>query len=600
MLPQRLHRVLPITIALLTLIAFLPALRNDFVNWDDETNFLENEAYRGLGADQIHWMWTSHLLGRYIPITWMTLGLDYSIWGMEPLGYHLTNIAWHAANAVLFYFLACQLFQWAIPAPSETIGARIPLAAFFAALVFAIHPLRVESVAWITERRDVVSGFFYLAAILVYIRGVRKSPERGLAPRNYWACFALFLLGILSKEIVVTLPVILLILDVYPLGRLRAGWFGREASRVWLEKLPFFAISLADSALALYIGHQEKVTASMAAINTLYRIAISVYGLAFYLWKTVLPFHLSPFYALTPHRIDIRALPLQLSIVVVIWIVAAALLFRRRFPAIPAAALAYGVTLIPVLGFFHNGRQIVADRYSYLACLGFALLAGAVLLLWDSPPEAPSLSDVGPGFQPAAGLLPGAFPTTHTPPPTTCKVAHALLRAASPLLATPAAVALIALLGFLTWRQSAVWQDSTTLWTYANSVDPSYMSFNNLGLAYVHQGNTVAAIEQFRYSIQMDPRFEFSHTNLGGAMLQLHEWDDAEQEFHIALAQKPDLVNAHTGLGYVLMEKGKLDEAIHEFETSLFIDPSYKPAQDNLEAARRLKQSGAQAREVAK
>jgi len=559
-LPQRLHRVLPITVALLTLIAFLPALHNDFVNWDDETNFIENEAYRGLGAAQIHWMWTSHLLGRYIPITWMTLGLDYSIWGMEPLGYHLTNIVWHAANAVLFYFLACLLFKWAIPEPSETIRNRIPLAAFFAALVFAIHPLRVESVAWITERRDVVSGFFYLAAILVYVHGVRNSTERGLAPRNYWACFALFLLGILSKEIVVTLPAILLILDVYPLGRLRANpasWFSREAAPVWLEKLPFFAISLADSALALYIGHQEKVTASMAALHTLYRIAISVYGLAFYLWKTVLPFHLSPFYALTPHRIDIRALPLQLSIVVVVWIIAAAFLFRSRFPAIPAAALAYGVTLIPVLGFFHNGRQIVADRYSYLACLGFALLAGAFLLLFDQP------------------------------------IAAALRNGASIAL-----FAIVTLLGFLTWRQSAVWQDSTTLWTYANSADPSYMSFNNLGLAYVHQGNTIAAIEQFRYSIQMDPRFEFSHTNLGGAMLQLHEWDDAENEFHIALAQKPDLVNAHTGLGYVLMEKGKLDQAIQEFETSIAIDPTYKPAQDNLEAARRLKRSGAQVRDV--
>ena len=208
------------TIAVLTLIAFLPALRNDFVNWDDEVNFLENEAYRGLGWDQIHWMWTSHVMGRYIPITWMTLGLDYSIWGMEPLGYHLTNIVWHAANAVLFYWIACLLFRWAIPHASETIRNRIPLAAFLSALLFAIHPLRAESVAWITERRDVVSGFFYLAAILVYVRGVRDTPERTLARKNYWTCFVLFLLGILSKEMVVTLPVILLILDVYPLGRL--------------------------------------------------------------------------------------------------------------------------------------------------------------------------------------------------------------------------------------------------------------------------------------------------------------------------------------------------------------------------------------------
>ena len=561
MAQQRFQRILPVTVALLTIIAFLPALNNDFVNWDDETNFLENEAYRGLGWEQIHWMWTSHLMGRYIPITWMTLGLDYSIWGMEPLGYHLTNIVWHAANAVLFYLVACALFQWASPKAADAIRNRIPVAAFLTAMLFAVHPLRVESVAWITERRDVVSGFFCLAAILIYVRGVGNTPERRLARRNYWGCFALFVLGILSKEMVVTLPAILLILDVYPLGRLGGarGWFGRDARRVWMEKIPFFAVSLADSALAIYVGHLEKVTASMAVLNPLYRVAISVYGLAFYLWKTALPWHLSPFYALIAHRIDIRALPLQLSIVVVIWVIAAAFLFRRRFPAIPAAVLAYAVTLVPVLGFFHNGRQITADRYSYLACLGWALLAGGCLLLFDRPFSA------------------------------------AIRRSAM-----MAACLVAALLGFLTWRQTEKWQDSITLWTYTNSIDPSYMSFNNLGLAFVRQGNTVAAIEQFRYSIQMDPTFEFSHMNLGGAMLQLHEWDDAEKEFHLALAQKPDLVNAHAGLGYALMEKGELDQAIHEFQAALASDPNYKPALDNLEAVRRLKLSGAPARDGAK
>src|SRR5450432_810587 len=142
---QRLYRLFPASIALLTLIVFLPTLRNDFVNWDDEMNFLFNESYRGLGWDQLHWMWTSHLMGRYIPLTWMTLGLDYSIWGMEPLGYHLTNILWHTANAVVFYYLALALLRRAIPESSVEMRNRIPWGACFAALIFALHPLRAES-----------------------------------------------------------------------------------------------------------------------------------------------------------------------------------------------------------------------------------------------------------------------------------------------------------------------------------------------------------------------------------------------------------------------------------------------------------------------
>ncbi|HYL76240.1 MAG TPA: tetratricopeptide repeat protein [Bryobacteraceae bacterium] len=547
---QRLYRLFPATIALLTLIAFLPALRNDFVNWDDETNFLLNEAFRGLGLDQIHWMWTSHLNGRYIPLSWMTLGLDYSIWGMEPLGYHLTNILWHAANAVVFYFLALALFRWAIPESAAERRDRIPLGALFAAMLFAVHPLRAESVAWITERRDVVSGFFYLLTILIYVRGVQDSPARPLQRKYYWACFALFILGILSKEMVVTLPAILLILDVYPLGRLPAApsrWFTPEVRSVWLEKIPFFAVSIADSALALYVGHQEKISASMAALSPFRRFAISIYGLAFYLWKSILPVHLSAFYALTPYRVDPRGLPFQLSVVLVAWMIAAAVLFRRRYPALTAAFLAYGFTLIPVLGIFHNGRQITADRYTYLPCLGLALLAGACVL----------------GFQKRGGTL-----------------------------AVATAALIVCALGFLTWRQVQVWHDSETLWTHAIAVEPSYMAFNNLGLALSASGDTAGAIDKYRTSIQIHPEFEISHTNLGASLLELQEWDEAANEFQIALNLSPGLVNAHAGLGFALMKQGNLDQAIDQFQIALRIDPDYKPARTNLDRAQILKRSG--------
>src|SRR3989449_1673196 len=159
--------LVPALIALVTFAAFLPALHNQFVNWDDDKNFLENPHYRGLGWTQLSWMWTTHM-GHYIPLTWMTFGLDYLLWGMNPRGYHLTNLLLHAANAVVFFFITRRLLTRALPSPSER-GHALAVSAAFAALVFAIHPLRVESVAWATERREFLSGSFYLPAAPAFL-----------------------------------------------------------------------------------------------------------------------------------------------------------------------------------------------------------------------------------------------------------------------------------------------------------------------------------------------------------------------------------------------------------------------------------------------
>src|SRR5438128_1873388 len=174
---QRWRRwLVPALTAFVTFAAFLPTLNNQFVDWDDQRNFLENPHYRGLAWTHLRWMWTTHQ-GHYIPLTWMTLGLDYLFWGMNPLGYHLINLLLHAANAVVFFFVVRRLLTRALPSPSERGPARA-LSAGFASLVFAIHPLRVESVAWATERRDVLSGLVYLLTILMYLRACERE-ERG-------------------------------------------------------------------------------------------------------------------------------------------------------------------------------------------------------------------------------------------------------------------------------------------------------------------------------------------------------------------------------------------------------------------------------------
>src|SRR5712691_7147403 len=204
--------LIPLVIAFSTFAAFLPALQNQFVDWDDQSNFLHNPHYRGLGWTQLGWMWTTHR-GHYIPLTWMTFGLDYLLWGMNPLGYHLTNLLLHAANAVVFFFLVRRLLTRALPSSSER-GHALAVSAAFSALVFAIHPLRVESVAWATERRDVLSGLFYLSAVLAYLRACDRE-ERGRG--WYWGAVALFAGALFSKSMAVNLPIVLMILDVYPL-----------------------------------------------------------------------------------------------------------------------------------------------------------------------------------------------------------------------------------------------------------------------------------------------------------------------------------------------------------------------------------------------
>src|SRR5256712_8427212 len=251
-------------------------------------------------------MWTTHL-GHYIPLTWMTLGLDYLLWGMNPFGYHLTSLLLHAANAVVFFFVVHRILPLALPSRSER-GHALAVAAGFAALVFAIHPLRVESVAWVTERRDVLSGLFYLVAVLLYLR----ACERGARGRGwYWLSVAVFVCALLSKSMVVNLPFVLLILDVYPLRRLGGalGWWSEPARRIYGEKIPFVLLAAAASAIAVMAQSSVHAAASLAQLSVPGRLAVSAYGLSFYLGKMIVPVNLSPLYELPP-TVSLVAMPL--------------------------------------------------------------------------------------------------------------------------------------------------------------------------------------------------------------------------------------------------------------------------------------------------
>src|SRR5881296_769712 len=424
-LPERWGWLVPVLTALVTFAAFLPTLNNQFVDWDDHHNLLDNPHYRGLGWTQIRWMWTTFHMGHWLPLTWMSLGLDYLVWGLEPLGYHLTSLVLHATSAAVFYLVARRILGLALPDPDDRGQAGLALSAGFAALLFALHPLRAESVAWATERRDVLLGLFYLLTILAYLR----ACERGERGRGwYWGAVGLFACALLSKSMVVNLPIVLLILDVYPLRRLggATGWWSEPARRVYVEKIPFVLLATAAAAIAVMAQLSVHAAASLAQLSVPGRVAVSAYGLSFYLWKMVVPLNLSPLYPLSP-TVNPWAMPFVLRYTMVLAITAIALALRRRVPGLPAAWSAYVVVLLPVLGIFQSGPQIAADRYTYLAGLGWAILASAGLLsCWKA----------------------WRFPLTGL------------------------AICVLLGLGVLSWNQVRVWHDSETLWTHALATYP--------------------------------------------------------------------------------------------------------------------------------
>jgi tetratricopeptide (TPR) repeat protein len=535
-------------IALIVWVAFSPVLQNGFVNWDDDANLLENPNYRGLGWRQLSWMFTTFFGGHYQPLTWMTFGMDYLLWGMQPFGYHLTNLILHVANAQLCYFLAVRLFTLAYPGAAEITGLRIRLAGAIAALLFAAHPLRVESVAWATERRDVLSGFFIFLTMLFYLRA-NSHPGNPARTRWMWAAVVVYGLSLLSKAIGMTIPFVLLVLDVYPLRRLSGAtrkWFGPDAPKILLEKIPFLILAVAAAAVAPMA--QGGVMRSMHDHGTFERLAQALFGLAFYLWKTVLPVELAPLYEL-PEKFSPVEWPFLLSGLIVLAVSIGVFICRQRWPALLASWVCYAVLLAPVLGFAQSGPQVAADRYSYLACVGWAVVAGAA-----------SLSLL------RSRLAGKAW--------------------ASPLV-LGIGLASIAILGSLTWRQSRIWHDSITLWRHGlavaeGSLFKSSIAHSNLGVALYGRGELAEAIRHYREALRVDPGFAQAHNNLGKALADRGELALAMTHYREALRIDPRYAEAHNNLGNALADGGELAPATIHYREAIRIKPTDADAYLNL------------------
>jgi Flp pilus assembly protein TadD len=534
--------LVPISIVLLTFVVFSPSLQNGFVHWDDDSNLLQNANYRGLSWTQLRWMFTTFHLGNYRPLTWITLGFDYNLWGMEPFGYHLTSLLLHCASALIFYFLAVRLLSLtqSSPAPSADLGVRV--AAGLAALIFSLHPLRVEAVAWASARNHVLSSLFYLWAILFYLRGAECASSNSIHWRYLTITVILYGLSLLAQPIGITFPLILLILDVYPLKRFGAGpwsWHRLAVRSVWLEKIPFFLLAVGAGVIALF-AKQEAIY-SIEEVGVSARMSQALYGLTFYLWKTVVPVGLCPLYQL-PIHIGVRDFPFILNASLVLAISVGLYLARYRWPAGLAMWVCYFLILSPVLGVAQYAK-IVADRYGYLPCLGLALLAGAwILYCWKL-------------------RLSG----------------HIALRTF--VMANAMVVVVMVSLGFLTWNQVLVWRDTEALWRHSLEIgEETTSAHNNLGVWLIERGAREEAISHFQRAVQIDPANALGFYNLGNALARTGDRAEAIGYFRKAINADPTYASAHYNLGNLLAASGKLEEAIREFRETVRNDPTHVKA----------------------
>ncbi len=517
-------RSAPWLVAGATILAFVPALFNGFVNWDDMQNIVRNEAYRGFSPGHLKWMFTNFMLGHYQPVSWLTFALDFKMWGAQPFGYHLTNLLLHAANAVLFFFVSLRLLALAGAIPER----RRFLAAAAAALLFSLHPLRVESVAWITERRDVLSAFFFLGAVLLHLK--RAEVKSGRRSRNLlfgiWACGAL---AFFSKVTAVTLPVALLLLDAYPLRRLYRS--------VLVEKIPLFAFALIAGIIGLRAQTQTPVLVFVSDFGLSSRLAQVSFGLGFYPLKSLFPYGLLAWYdetylAAFPGIFLLGLLAIPLTVILI--------LSRRERPALLASWAWYLLTILPMLGLIKSSYQLTADRYSYIPCLGIALLAGA-----------------------GAGLLAERWGRR----------------------ATIALGAVFIGLGLLTMRQTRVWHDSRSLWEHAAAVSPgSVFIRNNLGVAAHDEGRYEEAIIHFSfaegsgandvYSVNVSTLIAIIHNDWAVELTENGGFEEALLHFREALRSAPEPWRTHRNIAVALGHLGRTEEAKIHLARAAALEPS--------------------------
>ncbi len=504
----------PLIVAAATLLVFWACVHNAFVSADDP-DYL-NHPFQGIGLSSLLGTFSNFHASNYVPLTFLSLSIDSAIWGMDPYGYHLTNVLLHAANAVIFYFLCLEL----LAAGGATDDDRPTAAA--AALLFCLHPLRVQSVAWVAERKDVLCGVFFLLALLFWMRSHRRGGLNGA--RGKTASFFAFLLALFSKGAAIPLPLVLMILDFEPLRRaptsLRA-WLG---SPLLKEKLPFLALAGAFVGLTVAAQSRGAIVRSVH-VETLQKFNQIAFNQVFYLGKLLWPTDLA-FYEW--HWFPIRSAVILGTLAMSATLAAAILSRRLRAPLLAAAAY-QTVMLAPVSGFITIGHEIVADRYSYLSGLGWAVLFGL------------GLRELARRHRTAAWGI---------------------------------ACALLTVFAGATRAQIGVWRDSKTLWRQVAQVDPeSWGARANLAAYLAQKGRAGEAILYLEEHLSLYPQDEEVRRALDGLIAKTG-------------ATVRDRAGFHEQLGLEWAAEEEFKKAAWHFERGLRYDPGLDRLKKELDQAR--------------
>jgi tetratricopeptide (TPR) repeat protein len=507
-----------LALGLVSVLLYARACAYGFINLDDHHYIIDNAHVHGLSSENVCWAWSTLYIVNWHPLTWISWQADHVLYGLDPRGYHFSNALFHAANAVLLF--------WTLYYTTGEVWASA-----LAAALFAWHPLRVESVAWAAERKDVLSGFFGLLTIYAYARYARR-PNVG----RYVLTLTAFVLGLLSKSILVTLPCVLLLLDYWPLARWQAGASGRASPRFapastgWLmtEKVPMFLLAAASSLLTLVAQRSGRAVVNWDDLPD--RIENAVVAYVVYVRKAIWPTDLGLFYPFPKEPYSALAVGAAAGLLVIVSVVVYRT--RHRDPWLLVGWLWYLGTLVPVLGIVEVlGEHALADRYTYVPLMGLS-----VALAW-------SLAALGGR--------------------------RFLSWTASALGAALAGACLAA-----TWVQQGYWHDSITLWQHTLDVTAdNYGAHRILGDALLREGRLDEAIEHYRRTVQIQPGSAAGHRALGSALTLRGATAEAIVSFQRALKLQPHFADAELGIADALTARGRVDEAVAHYQAALRDDP---------------------------
>ena len=523
--PQRQTLIVYIVLTVVTLAVFWQVNQYDFINFDDNVYVTQNShIHSGLTPEGVRWAFSTQYLGLWNPLVWLSFMFDYQIYGLNAGGYHLTNRVLHLLSTLLLFWLF-----------NRMTGAVWKSA--FVAAIFAFHPLHVESVAWISERKDVLSAFFWMLTLCLYV----YYTEKPVIIRYLLVLFS-FVCALMSKPMVVTLPVIMIILDYWPLERFQSKK-GKLILWQLKEKIPFFILS---AALVIITLHSPQNT----ALRTLYnifgqpkefplfsRIANALVSYVTYLEKTFWPHDMAIFYPF-PSQIPVWQV-IGASLLILI-ITTAVIVMIKRLPYLFVGWMWYTITIAPIIGIIQISAYAMADHYHYLPSVGIA-----VMLAWG---------------------IPSLIKSEEIRKKILC----------------PAGMIFLGIMAFLTWQQCGYWKNSITLFSHALQVTKdNYLAHNNLGLALLAEGKSVEAINHFNKAIRITPDCAGFYSNRGIAYTNLGQYKLAIEDYNKSIRITPDYADAYNNRGIAYFRLGKYQMAIEDYNEAIRMQPNDARAYNN-------------------